>query len=149
MQSKPDSHRETLMVFDIDGVLANGGHREHYLNSSPKDWVSFFAMLIDDAPIMVGIDRLTQMQPLTPCVLLSGRPERTRGATISWLQSHGVFGVPVHLRPDRDVRPAPQFKLDVLAGLGGPQKISLVIDDDERVVAALLAAGYQVEHFTG
>jgi hypothetical protein len=149
MRSKPNSYSETITVYDIDGVLADSGHREHYLDVSPKDWVSFFAMLGDDAPIKAGIDRLMQMRPLKPCVLISGRPERTRTSTISWLQSHGISGLPLYLRPDRDFRPASTFKLEVLAGLGGPEEVGLVIDDDKRVVAALIAAGYLVERFTG
>lgn len=139
---------DTIVVFDIDGVLSDGRHREHYLGSRPKDWESFFAMLADDAPIKLGIDRLMQMIPLKPCVLLSGRPEHTRAATTSWLDAMGVPSVPLYLRPNRDYRPAWLFKLEVLAGLGGPKEVGLVIDDDERVVAALVTAGYQVEHFT-
>jgi hypothetical protein len=138
----------TIIVFDIDGVLSDGRHREHYLESSPKDWVSFFAMLTDDAPITSGIDRLMQMLPLKRCVLLSGRPEHTRAATTAWLHNSGVSDVPIYLRRNHDYRPASLFKLEVLAGLGGPQEVGLVIDDDEQVVAALTAAGYRVEHFT-
>ena len=137
------------VVFDIDGVLSDGRHREHFLSARPKDWASFFAMLGDDAPITAGIERLGELRRLNPCVLLSGRPERTRAATITWLESHGIAGLPLHLRPDRDYRPAPEFKADVLGGLGGPAAVKLVIDDDERVVATLIAAGYPVEHFTG
>ena len=140
---------DTLVVFDIDGVLSDGRHREHYLDSSPKDWLSFFAKIADDAPIKPGIDRLLQMRLLKPCVLLSGRPEHTRTSTTAWLHTNGVSGVPLYLRPNRDYRPASLFKLEVLAGLGGSQEVGLVIDDDERVVAALVAAGYAVEHFTG
>jgi hypothetical protein len=145
-------HRVTVtgtVVFDIDGVLADGRHREHFLATSPKDWASFFALLSDDGPIETGIERLRDMSASNPCVLLSGRPERTRAETLAWLVAHGVGQLPLYLRPDRDYRPAPQFKAEVLAGLGGPEAVGLVIDDDERVVAALRVAGYQVEHFTG
>ena len=148
MLSDTNMPSDTIIVFDIDGVLSDSRHREHHLESSPKDWASFFAMLADDAPIKVGIDRLMQMLQLKPCVLLSGRPEHTRAATTSWLHAVGVPSVPLYLRPNRDYRAASLFKLDVLAGLGGPQGVGLVIDDDERVVADLVAAGYQVEHFT-
>lgn len=137
------------VVFDIDGVLADGRHREHFLASRPKDWVSFFALLCDDEPIERGIERLRSMRATHECVLVSGRPERKRAATLTWLADHGVDPMQVYLRPDRDYRPAPQFKAEVLAGLGGPAGVGLVIDDDERVIAALAAAGYNVEHFTG
>jgi hypothetical protein len=138
-----------IVVFDIDGVLADGCHREHFLAVKPRDWASFFATLGDDAPIAAGIERLIELRRLNPCVLLSGRPEHTRAATITWLESNGIAGLPVYLRPDRDYRPAPQFKVEALAGLGGPTAMRLVIDDDERVVGALLDAGYPAEHFTG
>lgn len=137
-----------IVVFDIDGVLADGRHREHFLASRPKDWVSFFALLGDDGPIVRGIERLQSMRVVHDCVLLSGRPERTRAATHEWLVAQGIGELPVYLRPDHDYRPAPEFKAEVLAALGGPSMVSLVIDDDEHVVDALKAAGYQVEHFT-
>ena len=137
-----------IVVFDIDGVLADGEHREHFLAARPKDWTSFFAFLCADEPIERGIECLRALMVTNDCVLLSGRPERTRTATLAWLAACGVGQLPVYLRPDRDYRPAPQFKAEVLAALGGPDAVGLVIDDDERVVAALEAAGYPVEHFT-
>jgi hypothetical protein len=137
------------VVFDIDGVLADGRHREHFLASRPKDWVSFFALLCDDGPIERGIERLRSMRAAHECILVSGRPERTRAATLAWLAAHGVDPLRVYLRPDRDYRPAPQFKAEVLAALGGPDAVALVIDDDERVISGLAAAGYHVEHFAG
>ena len=137
------------VVFDIDGVPADGRHREHFLASRPKDWVSFFALLCDDGPIERGIERLRSMRASYECVLVSGRPERTRAATLAWLADHGVDPLRVYLRPDRDYRPAPQFKAEVLDALGGPDAVALVIDDDERVISALAAAGYHVEHFAG
>ena len=70
-----------IAVFDIDGVLADATHRQHYLQSRPKDWQGFFRAVGDDGPIARGIDLVREAGREGPVVLLSGRPESTRAAT--------------------------------------------------------------------
>ena len=45
-----------LAVVDIDGVLADVGHRLHFLDRRPKDWKGFFAAARTDPPHPEGID---------------------------------------------------------------------------------------------
>ncbi len=51
------------------------------------------------------------------------------------------------LRRDRDFRPAAQLKADLIAGIGGPEEVAVVVDDDESVTARLGASGYTTELF--
>jgi len=41
-------------VFDIDGVLADVGHRLAYVERRPKDWKAFFAAAPLDPPLREG-----------------------------------------------------------------------------------------------
>ena len=40
--------KKKAVIFDIDGTSANGEHREHYLQHSPKDWKGFFSEMKKD-----------------------------------------------------------------------------------------------------
>jgi len=52
----------------------------------------------------------------------------------------------VVMRPDRDRRPARQFKLEQVRQLATATPVDLIVDDDHLVVDTLRAAGFVVEH---
>lgn len=138
-----------ICVFDIDGVLADVAHRLVHLASTPKNWDAFFAAAADDTVLSDGLTAVKAAQEREEAIIyLSGRPERLRRVTTLWLAAGGFPAAPVHLRPDRDRRPARLFKPEVLAQLGGPAAISAVYDDDDAVVQALRAQGYPVTQVT-
>lgn len=132
-----------MIAFDIDGVLADARHREHHLARRPKDWEGFFAEARQDEPIAAGRQALLDALEGETVVLISGRPERLRQATLDWLAEHGFPPVQVYLRRDTDHRPAAVVKSEILASLGGPLQVSKVHDDDPAVVTALQSLGYQ------
>jgi hypothetical protein len=136
-----------IAVLDIDGVLADATHRLHHLDARPKDWDSFFAAVGGDGLLAHGRELLDELAAQHPVVLLSGRPERTREDTMTWLARHGIVVAGVVLRADRDHRPAAVLKADLLRGIGPPEDIALVVDDDASVVDALEALGYRVRLF--
>lgn len=136
-----------VVVFDIDGVLADASHRQHFVAQRPKDWDSFFAAVGDDPVIEQGRARLLAMGIDHEVVLVSGRPESTRAATVAWLERHGMGRPALVLRAEHDYRPAAIAKADLLAGLMGESGIICVIDDDEVVVQALSQLGYPAELF--
>lgn len=139
--------RQKFTVFDIDGVLADVGHRLHHLEGPTKDWDGFFEAAAADRVLVEGLAAVQQIIDLgKPMFYLSGRPERTRDLTMRWFASHGFPPADVYLRPDADRRPARLFKPTVLADLGGLEAIELVYDDDDAVVAQLRLLGYSVEH---
>lgn len=139
--------RRGLVVFDIDGVLADASHRQHYVAARPKDWDAFFAAVGDDPVIEAGRQRLLAAAAEHEVILVSGRPESTRAATTAWLARHGLGDPPLVLRADGDYRPAPVVKAGLLASLGRRDDIMCVVDDDASVVKALAALGYPTELF--
>jgi hypothetical protein len=50
----------------------------------------------------------------------------------------------VHLRPPGDFRPAPELKLDLYRRLAAEHDLRTIVDDDQRVVDRLRAAGFSV-----
>ncbi len=39
-----------IVIFDIDGTLADNSHRQHFLEGGKKDWKGFFDAMVDDQP---------------------------------------------------------------------------------------------------
>jgi hypothetical protein len=138
----PEPVRRPLAVLDIDGVVADVRHRLHHVAAGPKDWDAFFLEAADDPPIPAGVEMARQYERDHEVVWLTGRPQRLRRTTIAWLRRHGLRAAVLHMRPGRDFRPAPRFKLDVVAGLAERGEVGVVVDDDPAVVQALTDAGY-------
>ena len=134
-------------VVDIDGVLADVRHRVHFVEQRPKDWDAFFAAAPDDPPLPEGLAAVAGQLALGRAIAyVSGRPERCRNDTITWMRTHGLPAAPLHLRRDDDRRPARQTKLAIVRSLQRTAPIALIIDDDAAVVSAMRAAGYEVLH---
>lgn len=132
-----------IVVFDIDGVLADATHRQHHLTGRPKDWDAFFAEVSGDPLLPSGRSLLGQLREGHEVVLLSGRPERTRLDTEAWLARHGIEFSRLVLRADDDHRPAARLKGELIRQVGSPGEILVVVDDDPSVVDLLLRAGYR------
>jgi phosphoglycolate phosphatase-like HAD superfamily hydrolase len=129
-----------LAVFDVDGVVADVRHRLHHLEGRPS-WNAFFRAARRDTLLAEGASLAADLAGRHEIVWLSGRPEWLRRTTADWLAEHGLPAGELHLRPNGDYRPAPRFKLDVLVRLA-PRGIAAVVDDDEEVVQAAVAAGF-------
>lgn len=138
----------TFAVFDIDGVLADVRHRLHHLRRRPKNWHGFFSAAVDDTLLDEGARRAHEAAALHAIVYLSGRPERMRLLTESWLVRHGLPDGGLVLRPNRDHRPARLLKPELLGLVAEQGSVALVVDDDTDVVTALTTLGYPVVHAT-
>ena len=131
-------------VLDVDGVLADVGHRLHHLEGPRKDWRAFFAAAGADPPLTTGLALAHELADEHELAYLTGRPEGLRAVTQRWLGRHGLPAGPLWMRRRGDFRPAREMKLDALHRLGTERRVELVVDDDVDVVAALEAAGYAV-----
>lgn len=126
------------MVFDLDGVLADGAHRQHLLEPVPgrrKDWVAFFAKAGDDA-LIEEVARLTLLidRDVTR-VLLTARPTSIRSITLAWLDRFRLAWDLLVMRPDGEYAPSPVAKRSAVAELREYGfDLLLAFDDDRRNV---------------
>lgn len=76
-------------LFDIDGTLADCSHRLHHIQSSPKDWRTFFSECKGDFPIphIIGL-ALDLERAGAAIVYVSGRSDECRELTEAWLAQH-------------------------------------------------------------
>ncbi|MEK9737859.1 MAG: hypothetical protein VW239_11105 [Candidatus Nanopelagicales bacterium] len=137
-----------LLLVDIDGVLADVTHRQHHLDGPRKNWSAFFAAAADDPLIEAGAEAVRQAATEGHrIVYLTGRPERLRQVTESWLVRHGLPVSPgaLQMRPHRDWRPAADFKVQVVRHLARGHTVADMWDDDEAVVEAIRSAGFPAQ----
>jgi hypothetical protein len=133
-----------LAVFDIDGVLADVGHRVHHLEGWRKDWSSFFRDAPKDGVHEQG--RTLALEAAKDCDIayVTGRPEWCRDDTQYWLHGHGLPSGQLVMRRNGDHRPAAQAKLRLLQDLAAGRTVAVVVDDDLDVCDAYEQAGFTV-----
>jgi len=135
-------------IFDLDGTVCDLTDRLHHIQQKPKDWDSFFAAAIDDRPHTHIVALLNELIDCgNQIVFVSGRPERTRTATLDWLTLHTNcyrWGMPpvLYMRRDNDRRDDAIVKLELLHKLraDGYEPI-MAFDDRTRVVKMWRTAG--------
>jgi HAD superfamily hydrolase (TIGR01509 family) len=134
-----------LVVFDIDGVLADVRHRLHHLATRPKSWEGFFAAAKNDQVLEVGAEFAKRLAATHEIVYLTGRPERLRVATQTWLDAQQLPAGRLVMRTEGDRRPSAVVKLHELRKLRRESTIALLVDDDASVIDAARAAGFTVQ----
>ncbi|MFF3534401.1 hypothetical protein ACFYXP_10725 [Streptomyces sp. NPDC002466] len=138
-----NDHRP-LAVFDLGGTLADGTHRQHYLEGRRRDWNRFFSAAVDDPPLAEGVRLALSSAEECEIGYLTGRPERCRRDTVAWLAEHGLPEGRLYMRRDGDRRPARRTKLETLRRLGREREVRMLVDDDELVCDAAERAGFAV-----
>jgi hypothetical protein len=133
-----------LALFDLDGTLADTGHRQHFLEQKPRDWAGFFGAAPDDTPLDDGVRMVAEAADECEVAYLTGRPERCRAATVEWLERHGLPTGRIFMRSNHDRRPARTTKLEILRRLARNREIRMLVDDDELVCDAAERAGFRV-----
>jgi len=119
------------VIFDIDGVLADASGRQHHLAGLRRDWDAFFAECGED-PLIPEVARLLELlAPDLVVVLLTARPDRVRGKTLAWLESHGLRYDLLVMRKPGDRLSARDFKRGETLGLRNYGfELRLALEDD-------------------
>ncbi len=117
------------MIVDIDGVLADGAHRQHLVRA--KRWREFFDAAHGDAPIAETAVLLRLLDDDLVVVLLTGRPARTREPTTTWLAEHGYRWDLLIMKEDTDLRKTDRAKREAVADLRQAGFTPVLALDDE------------------
>lgn len=76
---------------DIDGTVADLTHRRVFVRSNPKNWPAFERAIPNDTPIQWVIDAVNRLYDAGwTVVMMSGRSETSKEATVEWLEKYGV-----------------------------------------------------------
>ena len=125
---------EEIVIFDIDGTLADVSERIHHVRKKPKNWPAFFQGMAQDKAIhsMVRLCNILYASGIQ-IILCSGRSEEHREETVNWLAQQGVNYHALLLRKNQDRRPDTTVKRELLAGID-KSKVLFVVEDRSRVV---------------
>jgi uncharacterized HAD superfamily protein len=137
MTAKPAGLRKHLILFDIDGVIANDDHRVQF--ALDKNWVEYFELIQEDPVLQEGYDLATYYAKSGFEVqYLTGRRIDLYEKTAQWLRDNG-FPNPEKITmrgfAHRDI--LAKFKAGVLKNAieGGEFESVHLYEDDPAVVA--------------
>jgi len=128
-----------LVVFDIDGTVANLDHRLKYVRCKPKNWPAFNKGIKFDLPIKATVDVCIRYieDPNVYVIFASGRSDDTRKDTETWLSENGMGEYDdLYMRRFGDYRCDSIVKREILYGIieSYKQMPDMVFDDRPRVV---------------
>jgi hypothetical protein len=147
-----------LYIFDIDGVLAAVTHLLPLIQGEHKDFDAYYSRIGEALPIQEGL-RIADALLFTlyedgvrdKFYFVTGRSERSRGATEDWLLDNlNWLGFRVHMRSNKDFRPAHEVKHDIIQRIsqetGVPFSDMVVFEDDPKCAKMYESLGCYVCH---
>jgi uncharacterized HAD superfamily protein len=129
-------------VVDIDGVLADARHRQHYLESRWQDWDSFFLAAGDDGLLEEQARLLEMISTDHVIALVTARSDWIDGITLKWIHQHGIRWDLLIMRASGDYRRSTAMKQHAVEQLRSRNyEPVLAIDDDPRNVKMFESLG--------
>lgn len=125
------------ILFDIDGTLADLNGWEKFLKQEKPDWKAFNGKMDEDTPNIpiVELYRSLYKSGDFELILVSGRQERFRKLTGTWLTWNNIPFDTLLMRGDGDGRADSLVKQDILKALQAQGKeILFTVDDRQSVV---------------
>jgi len=135
-----------VIVFDIDGTIANNEHRVHWVQTRPKNWKAFNAGIPNDVPYE-DIKKLYMSfyHGYHNMILATGRGQEQENVTRQWLVNYNIPFNALYMRPAKDHRPDYVVKLELLELIRLKHGEPLFwFDDRDQVVEAIRGAGVRV-----
>ena len=127
-----------LVILDLDGVISDATHRQHFLRGVRKDYRGFFTAARLDPPYQTGLALAASIAGDHAVAILTARPHYVVDMTRSWLAANEVRHDLLILRP-RHGRgshgPSADFKRHELSRLRAAGfEVAVAVDDDERII---------------
>ena len=88
-----------LVIFDLDGVISDASHRQHFLRGARMDYRGFFTAASLDPPYETGLALAASVADDHAVAILTARPNYVVDMTRSWLAAHEVRHDLLILRP--------------------------------------------------
>ncbi|GGE30403.1 hypothetical protein GCM10011360_18020 [Primorskyibacter flagellatus] len=124
-----------MIVFDLDGTLADPKFREHYVRRpvGQKDWDRFHAEAARDLPKAWIVRAYLAFEATGHEVQIwTGRDEKYRQSTLEWLAKQGIHSPELKMRQTGDHTPDDEMKSAWADE--ADRHVQLVFEDRQRVV---------------
>ena len=130
---------DDVVIFDLDGVISDASHRQHYLRGEEKNWNGFFSACTEDPPIISGVKLINLLHKSHKTIILTARPNSIQSETIDWLKKYGVIWDALIMRSNEDYQQSSKMKLSALNQITDAGYVPiLVFDDDPRNIEMFL-----------
>lgn len=126
-----------VVIFDLDGTLANINHRRIHLSTTNTDWKAFNSAMGDDVPNKPIVDLYKTLwdSQRYQLVIVSGRSDEYRKFTEQWLSWNEIPFSELIMRKKGDSRSDHIVKEEILKQIQSLNKeIAFVVDDRQQVV---------------
>src|SRR3954463_16794681 len=101
-----------IFIFDLDGTLANCMPRVHFAQSG--EWDEFHALASEDLVYPEIQELFVTLNDWHPTIIITGRPEKYRQPTLTWLKQNNIHADIMCMRPDDDYTRDGELKLRIL-----------------------------------
>lgn len=123
---------KNIVIFDLDGTLADGSHRVHLV--AEKKWDEYFDLCHLDTPKWDIIGLLQDLTTWHDIYILSGRPDSHRTQSEKWLSDHDIYCDKLLMRKAGDHRPDYIVKKEIFLQHFKVEDVLCVFDDRDQVV---------------
>ena len=126
------------IIVDIDGTLADIGHRLEHIKKKPADWVKFYSKMHLDKPKEDVVEVIRKLSEEYFVLFVTGRIAVYKAQTLMWLDKYVVgenltYGL--YMRPSKDYRPDVVIKEEIYKRDIEPiYNVVAVFEDRTRVV---------------
>ena len=149
-----------LIIFDLDGTLADDRHRQHFLNEpiergdkpSSRDWDAYYKACggdnvfgaVRDTAVALANTRAHTIE------IWTGRRNSERMVTEMWLRHYGIPFNKLRMRDNSDYTKNVALKLrwleKTLKYSSDPEQKVLIFDDHPGVIEAFRELGHNAFH---
>jgi len=133
-----------IVIFDLDGTLANINHRLHFIEKKRKDWDGFSKACPADLPKEGVIQTAKALHQLGhPLWVLSGRSRLVEKETIIWLKKYHISYDQLIMRPINNFTPDYALKREWISAYNLKPRTLCVYDDRQSVVDMWRKEGFE------
>lgn len=134
------------IIMDVDGTVADCGHRLGWISCQPKNWTAFLDddAILQDAPIQPVIDIIDTVLTFkfdqeggARLICVTARNDSHKEATKKWLNKHGLYPDAMYMRKDGDFRKDTEVKLDILNQIRDDGYDPKIVFDDRLSVCKM------------
>jgi phosphoglycolate phosphatase-like HAD superfamily hydrolase len=141
--------RRPIVIFDLDGTLADVTHRRHLLDEEGVDddtrWSNFYLAYTRDTPNikLIEIFHILKRQGVEVWIW-SGRSDEVKSQTLAWLAMHDIHFDLFMMRDHKDFRPDVEIKREWLNNMltEDRDRILCFFDDRDSVVDLWRSQGF-------
>lgn len=128
---------KNIIIFDLDGTLANTEECRHLLEGDTKRWDEFYLAATQVNSVAAVVKTAQAFRAMGyEIIIASGRSDAVRHETKLWLAKHDVPYDMLIMRRHKDHTPDDQLKKSwVDSGMIPKEQVLCVFEDRDRMVA--------------